>query len=179
MNSRRKIITYIATSADGYIARPDGDFSWLNRPELQDNYGYEAFIESIDTVLWGRKTYEIGLKGGDNLGMGPKVTNYVFSKNPPEKRPAGIEFVNDPVGAFAKRLRAQPGKDIWMMGGAAIIASFLDAGEIDEFSIHVIPIFIGEGIPLVQPRHRTIPLKLISTKTFEDGVVHLNYAVEK
>jgi dihydrofolate reductase len=180
MNPRRKIITYIATSADGYIARPDGDFSWLERPQPKHNYGYDEFIDSIDTVLWGRKTYEIGLKSGaDNLGMGPKVENYVFSKNPPHQCPAGIEFVNEPVGDFAKRLRAQPGKDIWMMGGAAIIASFLDAGEIDAFSIHIIPIFIGEGIPLVQPRHRSIPLKLISTKAFEDGVVHLNYAVEK
>jgi dihydrofolate reductase len=178
MNSRRKIITYIATSAEGYIARPDGDFSWLERPRPKGNYGYDAFVDSIDTVLWGRKTYEIGLKfGADNLGMGPKVKNYVFSRKPSQERPAGIEFINEPVGDFAKRLRAQPGKDIWMMGGAAIIASFLDAQEIDEFSIHVIPIFIGEGIPLVQPRHRSIPLKLISTKAFEDGVVHLNYAV--
>lgn len=180
MNSRRRIITYIATSADGYIARPDGDFSWLDGPHPPDNYGYDAFINSIDTVLWGRKTYEIGLKfGGDNLGMGPKVKNYVFSQNPPQEPPAGVEFVNEPISDFARRLRAQPGKDIWMMGGAAIIAAFLDLGEIDEFSIHVIPIFIGEGIPLVQPRHRSIPLRLISTKTFEDGVVHLNYAVGK
>lgn len=178
--SHRKIITYIATSADGYIARPDGDFSWLDRPGSKNNYGYAAFIDSIDAVLWGRKTYEIGLRfGGKNLGMGPKVKNYVFSRNPPRKHPAGIEFVNEPVSDFAKRLRAQPGKDIWMMGGAAIIGSFLDAGEIDEFSIHVIPIFIGEGIPLVQPKHRSIPLKLISTLAFEDGVVHLNYAVGK
>jgi riboflavin biosynthesis pyrimidine reductase len=64
-----------------------------------------------------------------------------------------------------------------MMGGGGIIASFLDEGEIDEFSIHVIPILIGEGIPLVQPRHRLIPLKVLSTKRFPDGVVHLNYRV--
>jgi dihydrofolate reductase len=179
MNSR-KIIVEIATSADGYIARPDGDFSWLNRPQPKDNYGMEEFMNSIDTVLWGRRTYEIGLKfGGKNLGMGPKVKNYVFTHQPPQERPEGIEFVGEPVTEFARRLRGQAGKDIWMMGGAAIIASFLDAGEIDEFSIHVIPIFIGEGIPLVQPRHRSVPLKLISTKAFEDGVVHLNYAVGK
>lgn len=64
-----------------------------------------------------------------------------------------------------------------MMGGGEIIASFLDEGEIDEFSIHVIPILIGEGIPLIQPRHRSISLKLLSTKKFPDGVVHLNYRV--
>jgi dihydrofolate reductase len=72
-------------------------------------------------------------------------------------------------------LRAQPGKDIWMMGGSEIIGAFLDEGEIDEFSIHVIPIFIGDGIPLMKPQHRSIPLKLLSTKKFADGVVHLHY----
>jgi dihydrofolate reductase len=64
-----------------------------------------------------------------------------------------------------------------MMGGAGLIASFLDAGEIDEFSIHVIPTFIGEGIPLIAPRHRTVPLRLQSTRKFPDGVVRLHYAV--
>jgi dihydrofolate reductase len=66
-----------------------------------------------------------------------------------------------------------------MMGGGDLIASFLDEGEVDEFSIHVIPILIGEGIPLIKPRHRAIPLKLLSTKKFPDGVVHLHYRVLK
>jgi len=177
----RKIIAYIAISADGYIARPDGDFSWLNRPRPKDNYGFDEFVSSIDAVLWGRKTYDIGLKfgAGKNLGMGPGVKNYVFSRNPPQEHAEEIEFVKEPVEQFAKHLRAQPGKDIWMMGGGEIIAAFLDAGEMDEFSIHVIPIFIGDGIPLVQPRHRLIPLKLISTRAWEDGVVHLHYSVQR
>jgi dihydrofolate reductase len=88
-----------------------------------------------------------------------------------------VQFVNEPVRALAKRLRARSGKNIWIMGGAQVIGAFLDEGEIDEFSIHVIPVFIGEGIPLVQPRHRFIPLALISTRRFRDGVVHLNYRV--
>jgi dihydrofolate reductase len=66
-----------------------------------------------------------------------------------------------------------------MMGGAGIIASFVDEREIDEFIIHVIPIFIGEGIPLIAPTRRTVPLKLISSTKFTDGVVELHYAVEK
>ena len=64
-----------------------------------------------------------------------------------------------------------------MMGGGGMIASFLDAGEIDQFSISVIPVFIGEGIPLIAPRHRTVPLKLLATKKFPDGVVQLHYQV--
>jgi dihydrofolate reductase len=64
-----------------------------------------------------------------------------------------------------------------MMGGAGLIASFLDAGEIDEFVIHVIPVFIGKGIPLVAPRYREIPLRLRSLKKYPDGVVRLQYEV--
>ena len=87
--------------------------------------------------------------------------------------------MKEPIKKFAKRLRSQKGKDIWMMGGAGLIGSFLDEGEIDEFIIHVIPTFIGEGIPLIAPRHRTVPLKLLSTKKFSDGVVRLHYSVTR
>ena len=90
------------------------------------------------------------MNSGKGVGFGPKVKNYVFSHCPPDSPTPGVEFVNQPIGAFAQRLRAESGKDIWMMGGDGLVASFLDEGEIDEFSIHVIPIFIGEGIPLVQ-----------------------------
>jgi dihydrofolate reductase len=180
MKKGRKIIVYIATSADGYIARPDGSVEWLNRPLTVGDYGMGAFFKSIDTILWGRKTYEPTALGKSNKGGGfyAGVKNYVFSHRAAESRAPGVEFVNAPVAAFAKRLRATPGKDIWMMGGAGIIGSFLDAGELDEFIIHVIPTFIGEGIPLVQPRHRTVPLQLLSTKARPDGVVRLHYAVQ-
>ena len=85
-----------------------------------------------------------------------------------------MEFVSEPIKAFATGLREKKGKDIWMMGGAGIIASFLDEGEIDEFMIHVIPKFIGEGIPLIAPGRRTVPLKLLSCTEFSDGVVRLH-----
>jgi dihydrofolate reductase len=83
------------------------------------------------------------------------------------------------VKAFARRLRATPGKNIWMMGGGELIASFLDAGEIDEFDIHVIPVFIGEGIPLVAPRHRDVPLRLRSMRKYPDGDIRVRYEVER
>lgn len=179
MTTPRRIIVYIATSADGFIARPDGNVDWLNRPRPSDNYGMLEFFNSIDTILWGRTTYGpvSGKKGG--VGYSSKVKNYVFTHHPPKSAPAGVEFVNEPIGEFAQRLRAEPGKDIWMMGGAGIIASFLDAGEIDEFMIHVIPIFIGEGIPLVAPQHRNVKLELLSVRNYPDGVVRLHYAVQR
>jgi dihydrofolate reductase len=177
MKRKRKTIVYIATSADGYIARRDGSVDWLNRPQPKGNYGMAAFFRSIDTILWGRKTYDQALGMGGVAAHGLKVENYVFTHRPPKSPVPGVEFVNEPIGVFMKRLRAQAGKNIFMMGGAGIIASFLDAGEIDEFSIHVIPVLIGEGIPLIEPRHRLVPLELLSTRRFSDGVVHLNYRV--
>ncbi|HLZ41352.1 MAG TPA: dihydrofolate reductase family protein [Candidatus Sulfotelmatobacter sp.] len=182
MPRRRKIIVYIATSADGFIAREDGSVDWLDRPSPKGNYGMDAFYQSIDTILWGRKTYETALgfqeKGLAESAFDTKVKNYVFTRTLLQTpAPAGVEFVSEPIKAFATRLRKKKGKDIWMMGGAGIIASFLDEGEIDEFMIHVIPTFIGEGIPLIASGRRTVPLKLISSTKFSDGVVQLHYGV--
>jgi dihydrofolate reductase len=184
MTRKRKIIVYIATSADGFIARADGSFDWLDRPRPKGNYGMGAFYQSIDTILWGRKTCDLALdsqtKGVAGSAFDTGVKNYVFTRSVPRSAaPAGVEFVSEPIKAFATRLREKKGKNIWMMGGAGIIASFLDEGEIDEFMIHVIPKFIGEGIPLIAPKRRTVPLKLISSKKFPDGVVKLHYAVLK
>jgi dihydrofolate reductase len=184
MKARRKIIVYIATSADGYIARPDGDVEWLNRRPSTVDYGMRAFYSAIDTILWGRKTYDWVLdyykKRGKKGGMfDTKLANYVFSRKPPKRKAPGVEFVSEPVKSFAQRLRATPGKHIWMMGGGELIASFLDAGEIDEFDIHVIPTLIGEGIPLVAPRHRDVPLRLRSARKYPDGVVRMRYEVAR
>ena len=182
MKGRRKIIVYIATSADGYIARPDGDVEWLNRRPRTVDYGMREFYRMIDTILWGRKTYDWVLdyyekRGRKGRMFDTKLANYVFSRNAPERETPGVEFVSEPVKAFAQRLRATPGKHIWMMGGGELIASFLDAGEIDEFDIHVIPTLIGEGIPLMAPRHRDVPLRLRSARKYSDSVVRLRYEV--
>ena len=176
----RKIIVSIATSADGFIARKDGGVDWLDRPRIAGDYGMGQFFKSIDTILWGRKTYDMMLRFQKEGKAAPDMSgfkNYAFSRHPPKKVLPSFEFVKEPIKKFAVRLRAQKGKNIWMMGGAGLIGSFLDAGEIDEFIIGVIPTFIGEGIPLVTPRRRTVPLKLLSVKKFSDGVVRLHYAV--
>lgn len=183
MKAQRKIIVYIAISADGYIARPDGDVEWLNRRARLD-YGIRTFYRTIDTILWGRKTYDWALDYSRKTRMkgsvfDKKVKNYVFSRKPPKKVAPSVEFVRQPVKAFARRLRATSGKHIWMMGGGGLIASFLDAGEIDEFDIHIVPTLIGKGIPLIAPRHRDISLRLRSTRKYPDGVVRVRYEVAK
>ncbi len=93
--------------------------------------------------------------------------------------PAGVQFVTESIRAFAERLRKQAGKNIWMMGGGEIIGSFLDENAIDEFIITVVPTFIGEGISLIAPKHREVPLRLRSLQRFPDGVVQLQYDVQQ
>ena len=174
----RKIIVHIAASADGYIARRDGDLDWLtSRPAPKGFYGLPEFARSVDAKILGRQTFDVSVKMGATFS-GDDV-HYVFSRRPPPATvPRGVRFVTEPISAFVERLRKEAGKNIWMMGGGGLIASFLDAQAIDEFIISVIPTFIGEGIPLIAPRHRDVPLRLVSSRPFPDGVVQLHYEVQ-
>ena len=179
MTNRRNVIVHIATSADGYIARPDDDLEWLtSRPAPKGFYGMNAFMKTIDTTLMGRKTYEMSLRLGAKFDS--KDRSIVFSRHaPPSDAPSGVEFVSDAIGPFVSRLRERPGKDIWLMGGGELIASFLDEDAIDEFVVSVVPVFIGDGIPLIARRHRHVPLELNSVERFDDGLVQLHYHVQK
>ena len=174
---KRKIIVHIATSADGYIARKDDDLEWLiNRPAPKGFYGLPAFERTIDTKLLGRRTFDWSLKMG--APFGGKTQDFVFTHHPPrDPPPRGVEFVTESVSDFVSRLRAAEGRNIWLMGGGGLIASFLDAGAIDEFIVSIVPVFIGEGIPLIAPLHRDTPLSLRSVKSFADGVVQVHYDV--
>jgi dihydrofolate reductase len=138
----------------------------------------DAFMKSVDTALLGRKTYDVSLRMGAKFDSRSRTV--VFSRRPPPAdAPSGVEFENEDVGAFVTRLRERPGKDIWLMGGGEIIAAFLDAQAIDEFVISVVPVFIGDGIPLIARRHRHTLLDLQSVDRFEDGLVQLHYRVPK
>lgn len=178
MMNQRKVIVHIATSADGYIARTDGELDWLTaRPAPAGFYGIDAFMQSIDTKVIGRKTYEASLRLGAKFDS--KERTIVFSHNPrPKDAPPTVEFTDEAVDGFVNRLRKSQGKDIWLMGGGGIIASFLDAQVIDEFVISVVPVFIGDGIPLIARRQLHVQLSLQSTETFEDGLVQLRYTVQ-
>ena len=177
MTKRRKIIVHIATSADGYIARPDGDLEWLtSRPAPKGFYGIGAFMKTVDTMLIGRKTYDASQRMGAKFDS--KGRYIIFSHHArPADAPSGLEFVNGPIGPFVSQLRDQPGKNIWLMGGGDLIASFLDEQAIDEFVITMVPVFIGDGIPLIARRHRHVPLELQSLERFENGVVQLHYKI--
>ena len=177
MTKRRNVIVHIATSADGYIARPDGDLEWLtSRPAPKGFYGMNEFMRSIDTIVLGRRTYDVSLRMGATFDSTSR--HIVFSRHaPPAEAPPGVEFVNVAIASFVSRLREQPGKDIWLMGGGELIASFLDEQVIDSFVISVVPVLIGDGIPLIARRQRHVPLELQSVERFEDGLVQLRYHV--
>lgn len=183
-SSCRRIIVSVATSADGFIARKDGSVDWLDHAGLTGDHGMREFYGSIDTILWGRKTYDFALgyqkerKGYSAFDK--NVKHYIFSHTLKQaEMPAETELVKESINELVAKLRATKGKDIWMMGGAEIIAAFLDEGEIDDFSIHVIPTMIGEGIPLVAPRRRDVRLKLVSCQKFSDSSIRLHYSVLK
>ena len=175
----RKIVVNIATSADGYVARPDGNLDWLTeRPAPKGFYGLPEFERSTDARILGRKTFDRSVQLGARFSA--DVVRYVFSRRPPPASvPPGVYFVTERIAAFAERLRTQAGKNVWLMGGGEIIASFLDEDAIDEFIITVVPIFIGEGIPLLAPSHRHVALQLLGVRQFEDGVVQPHYDVRR
>ena len=144
---------------DGFISRSDGDVDWLEDPRSAGDHGMAEFWRSVDTVLMGRRTWDFGVSFGQPRFGGKK--NYVFTRSPSPRRRAlakrsRVELVSgeEPIQEFARRLRQEKGKDIWLVGGASLFASFLDAGEVDRIVVHVKPILIGEGIPLVEAARR-------------------------
>ena len=174
----RPVVLFIATSADGFIARENGAIDWLPAGDGND-YGYKAFIKTVDTVLMGRKTYEQVLTFG--TFPYPDKRCYVFSRNRRKstdrgKTPPPDRFVSaDPV-AFVKRLRRRKGSSIWLVGGARLIQPLHEAGLIDEYIISICPIVIGSGIPLFLRTKTERPLRLTRHRIYRTGLVQLTYA---
>jgi dihydrofolate reductase len=173
----RPVVLFIATSADGFIARTTGAIDWLPANAGND-YGYNAFIKTVDSILMGRKTYEQVLTFGPFPY--PDKECFVFSRRGLGSRrtankPPSVRLVRtDPV-AFTRRLRNRKGSTIWLVGGARLIRSFQQAGLIDEYIISICPVFIGSGIPLFLKTDRQGRLKLIGHKAYRTGVVQLTY----
>lgn len=168
----RKVILYIASSLDGYIARKNGDVDWLSIVEAEsEDYGYKAFYQTIDTVLLGRKTYEQVLTFGD-FPYRQKAC-YVFSSTS-QSNTDDVQFINSDIVSFVNDLKKREGKDIWLVGGSELTKTFMTHDLIDEYIISIIPMILGEGIPLFAncgSQH----LKLIDTKRYASGLVQLHY----
>lgn len=166
----RQVILFIATSLDGYIARPDGAIDWLFTDQ---DYGYPAFYAGVDTVLMGRRTYDQTMTLGEYPYGGKEV--YVFSRGRGRSRDDRLAFVSEDPAAFVKRLVAKPGKNIWLVGGAELVQSFQHYGLIDEFIISIHPVILGSGIPLFRSPSPSSRLILVDCTTFLTGLVQLTY----
>lgn len=174
----RKVTFGGAPSLDNYFARADGGVDWLmwsdEAAELMGDYW-----KTIDTVVMGRKTYEVALemtKGKSNPY--PGIKSYVFSRTlKPRKRP--VEIISSDAVAFVRKLKKQAGKDICVMGGGELAHSLLEAGLIDEIGFNIHPVLLGSGTPLFYPMKRQIDLELLDCRRFKNGCVYVMYRVKK
>jgi dihydrofolate reductase len=172
----RKTILYIACSLDGYIAAPNDDLSFLSIVEQAgEDYGYSGFIQTIDTVILGRKTYEWIMKQVPEFVHADKTT-YVITRT---ERPAigNTSFYTGNLKELIDSLKSQPGKDIFIDGGAEVVHELLSQKGIDEFVISIIPILVGNGTRLFKDGRPEQQLQLVSSKQFKTGLVQLHYKV--
>lgn len=176
----RKLSLFIATSLDGYIAKPNDDLSFLKLVEkVGEDYGYAEFTANIDTIILGRKTYDYVLReiGSSHYDNGQRDV-YVITKT--AKPDAGkTTFYTGKLSDLIKRLKAESGKNIYCDGGAEIINELLQHDLIDELIISVIPILVGDGTRLFKDNRPEQQLEFVSAKSFETGLVQLHYKRKK
>lgn len=177
----RKVKLYIAASLDGFIARKDGTLDWLEgipNPNKHD-YGYQAFYDSVDTVLMGRLTYS-EILGFDVDWPYGNCQSVVFSKNKAlDISTPDTRLVNNDIKDYVNQLKATSGKDIWLVGGGGLVTSFLNDGLIDEIILCIPPVIIGKGIPLFPDTPKETKLELIESTPYDTGFVSLTYKVVK
>ncbi len=166
----RRIILFIASSLDGYIAAADGSVDWLFTDQ---DYGYTPFSAGVDTLLMGRKTYNQSLSFGEYPFDGKEV--FVFSRSRAGERDEHAAFVAGDLPKFVRGLRKHPGKDIWLVGGAEIVHEFLRHDLIDEHIVSVHPILLGGGVPLYPPPFPVRSLALRSVESFDTGLVQMTF----
>jgi dihydrofolate reductase len=173
----RKVTFGGANSLDNYLARLDHAVDWLL-------WGKEAaavmtdYWKTIDTVLMGRKTYEVAVRSGHGGGSYSGVKTYVFSRTLSEGSREGVTFVSQDAAEFVRDLKGQDGKDICLMGGGELARSLFEAGLIDEIGFNIHPVLLGSGIPLFHPMSRQTDLELRECRAFKNGCVYITYRVK-
>lgn len=176
----RKLILGLAVSLDGYIEGPNGEYDWCFTDQ---DYGLHEFYSRIDAIFIGRKSYEIAQQYAESNngeiapGM-PAITEYVFSNTLTSVKPGAILISGDSI-AKAREIKNQPGKDIWLYGGAALTDALMKEGMVDELWLSVHPILLGSGKLLFRRQDKRSYLTLLESKTYETGLVSLRYQVDK
>lgn len=170
----RKVILYIATSLDGYIAQPNDDLSFLSMVDQEgEDYGYADFIKSVDAVIVGRKTYDKVISMGFDFPHADKDT-YVITRSP-RQNVGSVKFYTGSIKTLVDKLKSAQGKNIFCDGGAEIVNELLKNNLIDEFIISIIPILVGSGTKLFMDGRPEQELQLVSVKSFEKGLTQLHY----
>lgn len=170
----KKLKYYVASSLDGAIADSEGGFGFL----LMEGEHLPDFIESFswfDTVLMGRKTYEVGLAEGKSDPY-PMFESYVFSRSMAESPNERVKLVSDKAAELVAGLKAGEGKDIWLCGGGQLATDLLEAGLVDEVIVKINPVLAGPGTNLFNGK-AAIALELVDHKVYGNGVVLLSYRV--
>lgn len=167
---------FIASSVDGFIARPDGDIGWLDAVAAAgEDYGYAAFYETVDTIVLGRKTYDKVLSFGIEFPHKNKST-YVITRTPRASE-GNVHFYTGDLTALIKQLKATGTKDVYIDGGAELVHALLSEQLIDEITVSYIPVLLGAGIRLFKESFPEQKLKLTTVKSFSSGLVQVVYEV--
>lgn len=169
----RRVRYSVAMSLDGYIAGPKGESDWI---VMDPDLDFNALFAAFDTILMGRKTYEATRQPGSESGM-PGIQSYVFSRT---LRPAdcpGVILSEDPKETI-NELKSKGGKDIWLFGGGSLFRSLLELGLVDSVEVAIMPVLLGDGVPLLPPPAKVARLKLTDQRVYgKTGTVILEYAV--
>lgn len=171
----RRVRYSVAASLDGFIAGPEGEYDWI---PMDPTIDFAAFYSTIDTVLMGRGTYEIvqmQKEQGKGQEVGPR--SYVFSRKLKQEDHPDVTIVADDAAGTVARLRAEEGKDIWLMGGGVLFRSLVDANVVDTVEIGIVPILLGGGIPLFPPGATRAKLAYVKSETFPSGIILARYNV--
>jgi dihydrofolate reductase len=175
----RKVILGLAMSLDGYIARENGDVDWLKMEDLSEGADeMKEFFASIDTILWGRKSFSKGEEMGGDINMYGNVSHYVFSRTPRQSEINNLEFITENIVEFVKNLKRQEGKNILLTGGGDLAKTFFEESLIDELIIGIQPTILGKGRPLFLPHERQTELERYDVKTRKSGTVQISYRVK-
>jgi dihydrofolate reductase len=169
----RKLRYLVATSLDGFIAGPNGEYDWI---EADPEVDFRSIWAQFDTLLMGRRTYEAAMALGNRKGFGG-VRSIVFSRTLKPRNGSGIEVLRSASDDWLRALKEESGKDIWLFGGGELFRSLSDAGHVDTVEVTILPVLLGTGIPLRPAPYARQNLKLVSHRIYRSGKVSLRYEV--